>query len=73
MYVYFVGTDAVIVKNGRRICGTGASLANSFIAQDKVSNELAFTASETFLLVFYFTFEKKTSSFHGARNCIYIF
>lgn len=38
--VFFVGTDAVIVKNGRRICGTGASLANTNIAQDKVIEKL---------------------------------
>nr|XP_002124704.2 SPRY domain-containing protein 7-like [Ciona intestinalis] len=30
-----MGTDAVIVKNGKRICGTGGGLANAPIAQDK--------------------------------------
>lgn len=30
-----MGTGTVIVKNGRRICGTGAALATAPIAQDK--------------------------------------
>lgn len=30
-----MGTDAVIVKNGKRICGTGAALASAPIVQDK--------------------------------------
>jgi uncharacterized membrane protein YadS len=31
----FVGKDVVIVKNGRRICGSGAALANAPILQNK--------------------------------------
>ena len=31
----FVGVDCVIVKSGRRICGTGAALANAPLVQDK--------------------------------------
>ena len=30
-----VGGDCVIVKSGRRICGTGAALANAPLVQDK--------------------------------------
>ena len=30
-----VGVDCVIVKSGRRICGTGAALANAPLVQDK--------------------------------------
>ncbi|CAG5127709.1 unnamed protein product [Candidula unifasciata] len=31
----FMGNDVVIVKNGHRICGSGAALANAPIAQNK--------------------------------------
>ncbi|KAK2155718.1 hypothetical protein LSH36_233g08164 [Paralvinella palmiformis] len=31
----FMGHDVVIVKSGRRICGTGAALSNAPIVQDK--------------------------------------
>lgn len=34
-YMYMVGGDCVIVKSGRRICGTGAALANAPLVQDK--------------------------------------
>ena len=30
-----IGVDCVIVKSGRRICGTGAALANAPLVQDK--------------------------------------
>ncbi len=30
-----LGVDCVIVKSGRRICGTGASLGNAPLVQDK--------------------------------------
>uniref|UniRef100_H2YZM9 SPRY domain-containing protein 7 n=1 Tax=Ciona savignyi TaxID=51511 RepID=H2YZM9_CIOSA len=30
-----MGTDAVVVKNGKRICGTGAAITNAPIEQDK--------------------------------------
>ncbi len=33
--IYILGVDCVIVKSGRRICGTGAALANSPLVQDK--------------------------------------
>ena len=35
IYMYIVGVDCVIVKSGRRICGTGAALANAPLVQDK--------------------------------------
>lgn len=35
-----IGVDCVIVKSGRRICGTGAALANAPLAQDKSYFEL---------------------------------
>ena len=35
MYMYIIGGDCVIVKSGRRICGTGAALANAPLVQDK--------------------------------------
>ncbi|KAL3851947.1 hypothetical protein ACJMK2_015637 [Sinanodonta woodiana] len=36
----YMGNDVVIVKNGRRICGTGAALSNAPIAQDKAYFEM---------------------------------
>lgn len=33
--LYVLGGDCVIVKSGRRICGTGAALANAPLVQDK--------------------------------------
>ena len=36
----FVGSEVVIVKNGRRICGTGAALANAPIVQNKAYFEV---------------------------------
>lgn len=38
--LFFTGNDVVIVKNGRRICGTGAALSNAPIAQDKAYFEV---------------------------------
>ena len=39
MIIFFttsaLGVDCVIVKSGRRICGTGAALANAPLVQDK--------------------------------------
>nr|XP_013803755.1 PREDICTED: SPRY domain-containing protein 7 [Apteryx mantelli mantelli] len=34
-FFLFAGTDVVIVKNGRRICGTGGCLANAPLHQNK--------------------------------------
>ena len=36
----FLGNEVVIVKNGRRICGAGACLANAPIMQDKAYFEI---------------------------------
>lgn len=33
--IHVLGGDCVIVKSGRRICGTGAALANAPLVQDK--------------------------------------
>lgn len=38
--LYIVGVDCVIVKSGRRICGTGAALANAPLVQDKSYYEI---------------------------------
>lgn len=35
-----MGNDVVIVKNGKRICGSGAALCNAPIAQDKAYFEI---------------------------------
>lgn len=35
LFVSFSGIDVVIVKNGRRICGTGGALANAPLVQNK--------------------------------------
>jgi len=35
-----VGSEVVVVKNGRRICGTGAALANVPIVQNKAYFEV---------------------------------
>jgi hypothetical protein len=38
--VLLTGNDVVIVKNGRRICGTGGALSNAPIVQDKAYFEV---------------------------------
>lgn len=36
MYVFLKsGIDCVVVKSGRRMCGTGAALANAPLVQDR--------------------------------------
>lgn len=35
IFLFFPGTDVVIVKSGRRICGTGGCLANAPLHQNK--------------------------------------
>ena len=39
-FFFLSGNDVVIVKNGRRICGNGAGLANAPIAQNKAYFEI---------------------------------
>jgi hypothetical protein len=43
--VHFLGYGVVIVKNGRRICGTGAALANAPIVQNKAYFEAKLQSS----------------------------
>ena len=44
--VYFLtGMDCVIVKSGRRICGSGAALASAPIMQDKAYFEMKIQCS----------------------------
>ncbi|KAK3737321.1 hypothetical protein RRG08_067386 [Elysia crispata] len=43
----FMGNDVVIVKNGRRICGNGAGLANAPIAQNKAYFEIKIQCTGT--------------------------
>lgn len=35
LFYYTTGVDCVVVKSGRRVCGTGGALANAPIVQDK--------------------------------------
>ena len=35
MVLLYIGADCVIVKSKRRLCGTGAALANAPLVQDK--------------------------------------
>jgi len=44
----FTGYGVVIVKNGRRICGTGAALANAPIVQNKAYFEAKLQSSGLF-------------------------
>jgi hypothetical protein len=39
-FVFSVGTDVVIVKNGHRICGSGAALGNAPLVQNKAYFEV---------------------------------
>jgi hypothetical protein len=39
------GQDVVIVKNGRRLCGTGGALANTPISQNKAYFEVKIQAN----------------------------
>ena len=41
----FSGQDVVLVKSGRRICGSGAGLANAPIAQNKAYFEIKIQSS----------------------------
>lgn len=40
-----LGVDCVIVKSGKRICGTGAALANAPLVQDKSYFEMKIQCS----------------------------
>lgn len=39
-YTFYIGHEVVIVKNGIRICGTGAALGNTPILQNKAYFEV---------------------------------
>ena len=43
-FFFKTGEDAVIVKNGRRLCGTGGALANVSITQNKAYFEVKIQA-----------------------------
>ena len=40
MMVFVPGNDVVVVKSGKRICGSGACLGNAPIAQNKAYFEV---------------------------------
>ena len=42
---FFSGSDVVIVKNGKRICGTGAAFGNAPIVQNKAYFEIKLQSS----------------------------
>ena len=45
--IWVSGSEVVIVKNGRRICGTGAAFSNAPINQDKAYFEIKIQSSGT--------------------------
>jgi len=47
--VYFAGYDVVVVKNGQRICGSGAAMANAPILQSKAYFEAKLQSSGVYL------------------------
>lgn len=53
MCVCYTGVDCVIVKSGRRICGTGAALANAPLVQDKSYFEVKIQCGGQFSLFTY--------------------
>ena len=62
------GNDVVIVKSGRRICGTGAALANAPIVQDKAYFEAKLQSSGNKISCFSYWVYLKARW----RTCIYI-
>ena len=44
-FLHPLGVDCVIVKSGKRICGTGAALANAPLVQDKSFFEMKIQCS----------------------------
>ncbi|TRY97112.1 hypothetical protein DNTS_027295 [Danionella cerebrum] len=63
---HHMGTDVVIVKSGRRICGTGACLANAPLHQNKSYFEFKIQSADSHSLVLrhdgavYYDNEEKT-------------
>jgi len=50
-YIFVAGYGVVIVKNGQRICGTGAALANAPIVQNKAYFEAKLQSSGDFYVI----------------------
>jgi len=50
--MFVAGYGVVIVKNGQRICGTGAALANAPIVQNKAYFEAKLQSSGNVSLLF---------------------
>ena len=46
--LFVSGSEVVIVKNGKRICGTGAAFSNAPINQDKAYYEVKVQSSGLF-------------------------
>ena len=62
--IYILGVDCVIVKSGRRICGTGAALANSPLVQDKSYFEVKIQCEGMFTVhthIYIYTHYSRTS------------
>jgi len=49
-FEFVTGYGVVIVKNGQRICGTGAALANAPIVQNKAYFEAKLQSSGNFAM-----------------------
>lgn len=47
-FILLLGHEVVIVKNGHRVCGTGAALANVPILQNKAYFEMKLQQSGTY-------------------------
>ncbi len=61
------GMDCVIVKSGRRICGSGAALANAPIVQDKAYFEMKIQSSGKFTI---FTVLSRISGWEVQLLCL---
>lgn len=48
--LFLVGNEVVIVKSGKRICGSGAALANAAILQNKCYFEMKIQSGGTLAL-----------------------
>ena len=53
-YFPSAGQDVVLVKSGRRICGSGAGLANAPIAQNKAYYEVKLQSTGWLLIDVFF-------------------
>lgn len=50
LFFLYAGTDVVIVKSGRRICGTGGCLANAPLHQNKSYFEFKIQSTGEYLI-----------------------